>query len=100
KGFPVRWPKRRCAWLHTSSRSALSFASARGRYMRAKEIRDLTSEEIRQKERELAEELFRLRLRKSTGQLDNPMRLRNLRRDIARLKTIQHERARLGTGEQ
>ena len=68
--------------------------------MRAKEIRDLTSEEIRQKERELAEELFRLRLRKSTGQLDNPMRLRNLRQDIARLKTIQHERARRGTGEQ
>jgi large subunit ribosomal protein L29 len=68
--------------------------------MRAKEIRDLTSEEIRQKERELAEELFRLRLRKSTGQLDNPMRLRNLRRDIARLKTIQHERVGRGTGEQ
>jgi len=68
--------------------------------MRAKEIRDLTSDEIQQKERELAEELFRLRLRKSTGQLDNPMRLRHLRRDLARLKTIQHERARRGTGEQ
>jgi large subunit ribosomal protein L29 len=68
--------------------------------MRAKEIRDLTSDEIHQKERELAEELFRLRLRKSTGQLDNPMRLRHLRRDLARLKTIQHERARRGTGEQ
>jgi large subunit ribosomal protein L29 len=68
--------------------------------MRAKEIRDLTSDEIQQKERELAEELFRLRLRKSTGQLDNPMRLRYLRRDIARLKTIQHERARRGSGEQ
>jgi len=68
--------------------------------MRAKEIRDLTSDEIQQKERELAEELFRLRLRKSTGQLDNPMRLRHLRRDIARLKTIQRERARRGTGEQ
>jgi large subunit ribosomal protein L29 len=67
--------------------------------MRAKEIRDLTSEEIHQKERELAEELFRLRLRKSTGQLDNPMHLRHLRRDIARLKTIQHERTRRGTGE-
>ena len=67
--------------------------------MQAKEIRDLTSEEIYQKERELAEELFRLRLRKSTGQLDNPMRLRHLRRDIARLKTIQHEREQRGTGE-
>ena len=68
--------------------------------MRAKEIRDLTGEEMRQKERELAEELFRLRLRKSTGQLDNPMRLQRLRRDIARLKTIQQEHARRGTGEQ
>jgi len=67
--------------------------------MRAKEIRDLTSEEINQKERDLAEELFRLRLRKSTGQLENPMRLRQLRRDLARLKTIQHERERRGTGE-
>jgi len=68
--------------------------------MRAKEIRDLTDEEVRQKERDLAEELFRLRLRKRTGQLDNPMRLRTLRRDLARLKTIQHGRTRLGTGEQ
>jgi len=68
--------------------------------MRAKEIRDLTGEEMRQKERELAEELFRLRLRKSTGQLDNPMRLQRLRRDIARLKTIQHEHARRRAGEQ
>jgi len=67
--------------------------------MRAKEIRDLTVEEVRQKERELAEELFRLRLRKSTGQLDNPMRLRTVRRDVARIKTIQHERTRRGTGE-
>ncbi len=67
--------------------------------MRAKEIRDLTEEEIRQKERELAEELFRLRLRKSIGQLDNPMRLRSLRRDIARIKLVRHERTRRGTGE-
>jgi large subunit ribosomal protein L29 len=67
--------------------------------MRAKEIRDLTSDEIQQKERELAEDIFRLRLRKSTGQLDNPMRIRTLRRDLARIKTIQHERARRATGE-
>jgi large subunit ribosomal protein L29 len=61
--------------------------------MQAKEIRDLTNEEARQKEGEVAEELFRLRLRKSTGQLENPMLVRRLRRDLARLKTIQHERA-------
>ncbi len=69
--------------------------------MRANEIRDLTDEEISQKEREMAEELFRLRLRKSTGQVDsNLLRIRALRRDVARLKTIQHERTRRGRGEQ
>lgn len=67
--------------------------------MRAKEIRELSVDEMRQKERETAEEIFRLRMRKSTGQLENPMRLRLLRRDLARLKTLQHERATRGTGE-
>jgi large subunit ribosomal protein L29 len=67
--------------------------------MRASEIRNLSGEEMRQKERELAEELFRLRLRRSTGQLSNPMQMRNLRRDLARLKTIQHQTVRRQTGE-
>lgn len=67
--------------------------------MRASEIRNLTGEEMRQKEREIAEEIFRLRLRRSTGQLSNPMQIRNLRRDLARLKTIQNEQARRQTGE-
>lgn len=61
--------------------------------MRASEIRDFTEDEARQKERELSEELFRLRMRKGTGQVDNPMQIRKFRRDLARLKTIQHERA-------
>jgi large subunit ribosomal protein L29 len=60
---------------------------------------NLTDAEARQKEQEVAEELFRLRMRKSTGQLENPMRLRQLRRDLARLKTIRHARALRGTGE-
>ena len=59
--------------------------------MRASEMRDLTGEESAQKLQELTEDLFRLRMRKGTGQIDNPMQLRMLRRDIARLKTIQHE---------
>ncbi len=67
--------------------------------MRAKEIRELSVDEVRQKERETAEEIFRLLMRKRTGQLENPMRIRLLRRDLARLKTIQHERATRGTGE-
>jgi large subunit ribosomal protein L29 len=67
--------------------------------MRAKEIRELTLAEMQQKEREIAEEIFRLRMRKSTGQLEQPMRIRLLRRDLARLKTIHHERGKQGTGE-
>lgn len=66
--------------------------------MRAKEVRELSVDEMRQKEREITEEIFRLRMRKSTGQLDNLMRLRLLRRDLARIKTIQQERAIQKTG--
>jgi large subunit ribosomal protein L29 len=67
--------------------------------MRAKEVRELSIDEMRQKEREIAEEIFRLRMRKSTGQLDNPMRLYLLRRDLARIKTIQQQRVTQQTGE-
>lgn len=67
--------------------------------MRAKEVRELSIDEMSQKEREIAEEIFRLRMRKSTGQLDNPMRLRLLRRDLARIKTIRQQRATQQTGE-
>ena len=59
-----------------------------------KEIRDLTDSEAQQKESDTAEELFRLRIRKSTGQLENPMLIRHLRRDLARIKTIRHEQRR------
>jgi large subunit ribosomal protein L29 len=56
------------------------------------EIRDMTDGEIQDRIEQLQEERFRLRFRAATQQLDNPMLLRNLRRDIARLKTIQKER--------
>lgn len=62
--------------------------------MRASEFRNMTDEEIREKARELSEELFRLRLRKGTGQLEDPLRVRKIRRDVARVKTVQLERAR------
>ena len=67
--------------------------------MRAKEIRELTMDEARQKERELAEEVFQLRMRKNSGQLDNSGRLRQLGRDLARVKTILHERSRRTSAE-
>lgn len=67
--------------------------------MRASEIRDMTDEERREKARELSEELFRLRLRRGTGQLEDPMQIRKIRRDIARVKTVQHERTRASNTE-
>ena len=60
--------------------------------MKPKEIRDLTDEEIAQKETDLEEELFNLRFQFFTGQLDNTARLTDVRRDIARVKTLRRER--------
>lgn len=65
--------------------------------MRAKEVRDLSDQELVVREQELQEALFRFRLRRGTNQLDNPAALAKTRRDIARIKTIQAERARGAT---
>ncbi|MBN2980493.1 MULTISPECIES: 50S ribosomal protein L29 [Cohnella] len=65
--------------------------------MKASEFRNLTSVEIEQKVAGFKEELFNLRFQLATGQLDNPHRIRELRRQIARAKTILHERE-LGIG--
>ncbi|HHY59871.1 MAG TPA: 50S ribosomal protein L29 [Clostridia bacterium] len=60
--------------------------------MKAKEIRDLTTKELQKKVEDLKQELFNLRFQLATGQLDNPMRIRDVRRDIARVKTVLRER--------
>jgi len=60
--------------------------------MRAEEIRELTDEEIETRIAELAEERFRLRIRGATQTLEDPLRLRSLRKDVARLKTILRQR--------
>jgi large subunit ribosomal protein L29 len=60
--------------------------------MKPQELRDLTDEELVTKERELREELFNLRFQLATGQVENPMRIRMVRRDIARAKTAARER--------
>ena len=60
--------------------------------MRAEEIRELTDEEIESRIAELAEERFRLRIRGATQTLEDPLRLRALRKDVARLKTILRQR--------
>ena len=60
--------------------------------MRADEIRDLGDDEIRSRISELEEERFRLTFRSATEALDDPLRFRVIRKDVARLKTILRER--------
>ncbi|MDU2110033.1 MAG: 50S ribosomal protein L29 [Peptoniphilus rhinitidis] len=60
--------------------------------MKANEIRRMSSEDLNNKVNELKNELFNLRFRLATGQLDNPSSIKNVKRDIARVKTIIRER--------
>ncbi|MQA90677.1 MAG: 50S ribosomal protein L29 [Gemmatimonas sp.] len=60
--------------------------------MTAADIRELTTDEITARIEQLQEELFRLRFRRATMELENPMLLRTIKRDIARLKTVLRER--------
>ena len=53
---------------------------------------EMSEDELRGKERELQEQLFRLRFQKSIGQLDNAMKIRQVRRDIARVKTVLRQK--------
>ena len=59
--------------------------------MTNKEIRDLTSEELLKKIEESKEELFNLRFNQATGNLEKPSRLRELRKQVARMKTVLRE---------
>ncbi len=60
--------------------------------MKAKEIRDLSTVELHRRLDELKTELVNLRFQLATGQLDNPMQIKRVRKDIARVKTIIRER--------
>lgn len=60
--------------------------------MKTNEIRKLTTEEINKKIVESKEELLKLRFKQATGSLENPARVKELRKDVARLKTILKER--------
>jgi large subunit ribosomal protein L29 len=55
-------------------------------------VREMSDDELRSKERELQEQLFRLRFQKSLGQLDNAIKIRETRRDIARVKTVLRQK--------
>ena len=60
--------------------------------MKASELRDQTFEDLQDKERDLSEQLFALRLQKVTGQLEKPARVRQVRKDLARVLTILREK--------
>ncbi|MBZ2175242.1 50S ribosomal protein L29 [Schnuerera sp. xch1] len=60
--------------------------------MKAKEIRQMTDQELNTKLLDFKNELFNLRFQLATGQLDNPMRIKTVRKNIARIKTIIRER--------
>ena len=60
--------------------------------MKANEVRDMTEAELNAKLKDLKSELFNLRFQHATNQLDNPMRLVSIRKDIARVKTILREK--------
>jgi ribosomal protein L29 len=59
--------------------------------MDAKELKSLTTEELTEKEKQLRQELFNFRFQLGTGRLENPMQIRNTKRDIARLKTVKRQ---------
>ena len=60
--------------------------------MKASEIREMSVDDLRVRERDLDDQLFRLRIQKSMGQLEAPAKVREVRRDLARVKTILREK--------
>jgi len=57
--------------------------------MKIRELKELSADELQAKETELVDQLFKLRFQKSLGQLDSPMKIKNVKRDIARIKTFR-----------
>ena len=66
--------------------------------MKAKKLRSLTQAELEQRLREAGEELFNLKFQQKTGQLSNPLRIREVRKDVARIITLLKERESVGEG--
>jgi large subunit ribosomal protein L29 len=62
--------------------------------MKVAEIRELSIDALRDREKELDDQVFRLRIQKSMGQLEAPAKVREIRRDLARIKTILREKER------
>jgi large subunit ribosomal protein L29 len=67
--------------------------------MKAKELREMAEEELREKAKELGQELFNLRFQKGTGQLGNTAMILKTKRDLARVKTVLREMEIAGTSK-
>ena len=66
---------------------------------RVAELRPLTVDELREEESRLRKELFNLRFQKSTGEIENPLRIRQVKKDISRVLTLVSEKSKVGTEE-
>jgi large subunit ribosomal protein L29 len=62
--------------------------------MKARELRDLNADDLRIREKDLTDQLFRLRIQKAMGHLDVPLKVRLMRRDLARVKTVLAQKLR------
>jgi large subunit ribosomal protein L29 len=60
--------------------------------VKAEQVREMSVDDLKSKVKELSEQMFRLRLQQSVGQLDNPMRIRETRKDIARVRTALRQK--------
>src|SRR5436190_143951 len=77
-----------------AARVALTRYIKRGGRMKPQEARDMSDVELRTREHELADEVFHLRLKRATSQLPNPMKVRQTKRDLARVKTVLRQRTK------
>lgn len=62
---------------------------------KASELRNMTVDELKQKETDLRKELFNLRFQQTTGEIENPLRIRSVRKDIARVLTVMNEKRKV-----
>jgi large subunit ribosomal protein L29 len=59
--------------------------------MKIKELKEMSPAELKHRESELVDQLFKLRFQKSLGQLESPMKIKNIKKDIARIKTLLNQ---------
>jgi large subunit ribosomal protein L29 len=63
--------------------------------MKYEELQEMTEDELRSKEKELKDQLLKLRFQHTLGQLENPMKMKNIKKDIARINTLLSKRSRV-----